>query len=219
MSIPIRVLIVDDHLVVRAGIKTLLALEPEIEVVGEARDGSEAVSEATRLQPDVILMDIVMPHVDGVTAIQRIIASQPQARILVLTSYAIDEKIFPAIRAGALGYTLKDFGPADLANAIQRVYRGESLLHPTIARRVLRELAQPPRRSPTMEPLTEREMEVLRSIACGASNQEIATNLGIGEGTVRGHVTHILSKLHLASRTQAALYALREGIVSLDERR
>jgi NarL family two-component system response regulator LiaR len=161
-------------------------------------------------------MDLVMPHMDGITAIHQIMANQPHARILVLTSYAADEKIFPAIRAGALGYTLKDFGPADLSNAIQRVYRGESSLHPTIARRVLRELAQPPRRPPTTDPLTEREVEVLRRIAYGASNQEIATDLGIGEGTVRGHVTHILSKLHLASRTQAALYALREGLASLN---
>lgn len=215
MTSLIRVLIVDDHLVVRAGIRALLALEPEIEVVGEARDGAEAIAEAAQLQPDVILMDLVMPRMDGIAAIQHILSIQPAARILVLTSYAVDDKVFPAIRAGALGYTLKDFGPAELVHAIQRVHRGESSLHPAIARRVLQELAHPPQRPPTSEPLTEREVDVLRLVAQGASNQEIAGVLKIGEGTVRGHVTHILGKLHLASRTQAALYALREGLVSL----
>ena len=217
MTRSIRVLVVDDQLIIRTGIRALLALEPDIEVVGEACDGEEAVIEAARLQPDVILMDLVMPQMDGIVATQRILASQPSARILVLSSYAVDEKIFPAIRAGALGYTLKDFGPAELANAIQHVYRGEPSMHPAIARRMLRELAHPPQRPPTSEPLTEREVEVLRLIAHGASNHVIATKLIIGEGTVRVHVSNILSKLHLASRTQAALYALREGLASLDE--
>jgi NarL family two-component system response regulator LiaR len=216
MTNPIRVLIVDDHLVVRAGIRGLLATEPGIEVVGEARDGAEAIVEAARLKPDVILMDLVMPHMDGIAAIEQIIASQPTARILVLTSFDADDKVFPAIRAGALGYTLKDFGPAELVRAIQRVYRGESSLHPTIARKVLQELAHPPQHPPTSDPLTERELEVLRLVAHGDSNQQIAAALGIGEGTVRVHVSNILSKLHLASRTQAALYALREGIAALD---
>ena len=217
MTSPIRVLVVDDHLVVRAGIRTLLAPEPDIEVVGEARDGAEAVAEAARLQPDVILMDLVMPQMDGIMAIEQILASQPSARILVLTSFEADDKIFPAIRAGALGYTLKDFGPAELVRAIQRVHRGESSLHPAIARKVLQELAHPPQRPPTAEPLTEREVEVLRLIAYGESNLEIATALGISEATVSKHVSHILSKLHLASRTQAALYALREGLASLGD--
>ena len=217
MTNPIRVLVVDDHLVVRTGIRALLAFEPAIEVVGEARDGAEAVVEAVRLQPDVILMDLVMPQMDRIAAIEQILASQPTARILVLTSFEADDKVFPAIRAGALGYTLKDFGPAELAHAIQRVYRGESSLHPAIARRVLQELAHPPHRSPTVDPLTERELDVLRRIAHGESNQAIATALRIGEGTVRVHVSNILSKLHLASRTQAALYALREGLASLDD--
>lgn len=137
MSSPIRVLIVDDHLVVRAGIRALLATEPLIEVVGEASDGAEAVAEAIRLRPDVILMDLVMPQLDGIAAIERIMRSQPMARILVLTSFEADDKVLPAIRAGALGYTLKDFGPAELVRAIQRVARGESSLHPVIARRVL----------------------------------------------------------------------------------
>ena len=215
MSAPIRVLVVDDHLVVRTGIRALLSPEPDIAVVGEARDGAEAVAEALRLEPDVILMDLVMPQMDGIAAIERILSNQPSARILVLTSFEADDKIFPAIRAGALGYTLKDFGPAELVRAIERVYRGESSLHPAIARKVLQELMQPPKRPPTVEPLTEREVAVLRLIAHGQSNQEIASALGIGEGTVRVHVSNILSKLHLASRTQAALYALREGLASL----
>jgi NarL family two-component system response regulator LiaR len=217
MTRPIRVLVVDDHLVVRTGIRALLALEPDIEVAGEARDGREAVMQAIQLQPDVILMDLVMPQMDGIAAIEQILASQPTARIMVLTSFEADDKVFPAIRAGALGYTLKDFGPAELVRAIQRVYRGESSLHPAIALRVLQELAHPPQRPPTSDPLTAREVEVLRLIAHGESNQEIAMALRIGEGTVRVHVSNILSKLHLASRTQAALYALREGLASLDD--
>ncbi len=214
---PIRVLVVDDHLVVRKGIRALLATEPDIEVVGEARDGAEAVAEASRLRPDVILMDLVMPQMDGIAAIERILAAQPAARILVLTSFDADDKVFPAIRAGALGYTLKDFGPAELVRAIQRVHRGESSLHPAIARKVLQELAHPPLRPPTSEPLSEREVEVLRLVARGESNHQIAAALRISEGTVRTHVSSILSKLHLARRTQAALYALREGLASLDD--
>ena len=217
MTSPIRVLVVDDHLVVRKGIGALLATEPDIEVVGEARDGAEAIAEAARLQPDVILMDLVMPQMDGIAAIERILASQPKARIMVLTSFDADDKVFPAIRAGALGYTLKDFGPAELVRAIQRVHRGESSLHPTIARKVLHELAHPPAHPPTSEPLSEREVEVLRLVAHGESNQQIAAALGISDATVRTHMSNILSKLHMASRTQAALYALREGLASLDD--
>lgn len=217
MTNPIRVLVVDDHLVVRRGICALLATEPDVEVVGEARNGSEAVVEAARLKPDVILMDLVMPQMDGIAAIGQILSNQPSARILVQTSFEADDKVFPAIRAGALGYTLKDFGPAELVRAIQRVHRGESSLHPAIARRVLQELAHPLHHPPTSDPLTEREVEVLRLVARGESNHEIATALKIGEGTVRVHVSNILSKLHLASRTQAALYALREGLASLDD--
>lgn len=216
MSNPIRVLIVDDHLVVRTGIRALLVTEPHIDVVGEASDGAQAIAEAARLRPDVILMDLVMPQLDGITAIEQILRSQPDARILVLTSFEADDKVFPAIRAGALGYTLKDFGPEELVRAIRRVDRGESSLHPVIARKVLHELAHPPKRPPTSEPLSEREVEVLRLVARGEGNQAIAATLGISEGTVRRHVSIILHKLHLASRTQAALYALREGLASLD---
>ena len=217
MTMPIRVLVVDDHLVVRTGIRALLALESDIEVAGEARNGVEAVIQATQLQPDVILMDLVMPQMDGVATIEHILASQPTARILVLTSFEADDKVFPALRAGALGYMLKDFGPSELVPAIQRVYRRESSLHPAIALRVLQELAHPPQRPPTSDPLTARKVEVLRLIAHGESNQEISAALRIEEGTVRVHVSNILSKLHLASRTQAALYALREGLASLDD--
>lgn len=214
---PIRVLIADDHAIIRKGIRALLATEPDIEVVGEAKDGWEAVREAERLHPDVTLMDLVMPRMDGIEAIQRITARQPDARILVLTSFAADDKVFPAIKAGALGYLLKDSSPEELVSAIHQVYRGESSLHPTIARKVLQELSRPPERSSTAESLTEREVEVLRLVARGFSNQEIAGELVISEATVRTHVSNVLSKLHLASRTQAALYALREGLASLDE--
>jgi NarL family two-component system response regulator LiaR len=215
MTPRIRVLVVDDHLIVRKGIRALLGTEPDMEVVGEAADGREAVEQAARLRPDVILMDLVMPEVDGIAAIQQIVAGQPAARILVLTSFDADDKVFPAIRAGALGYTLKNAGTADLAHAIRQVYRGEASLHPTVAQKVLQELVHPPSRPPTADPLTEREMEVLRRVAHGETNQQIATALGISEATARTHVSNILSKLHLASRTQAALYALREGLASL----
>jgi len=218
MTNPIGVLVVDDHLIVRAGIRWLLAAQADIEVVGEACDGVEAVAEALRLQPDVTLMDLVMPEMDGIAAIEQIVARRPEARILVLTSFEADDKVFPAIRAGALGYSLKDFGPGDLVRAIHRVHRGESSLHPVIARKVLQELAHPSHHPPTSDPLTEREVEVLRLVAHGEIDQQIAATLGISEVTVRTHVSNILHKLHLASRTQAALYALREGLASLDTR-
>jgi len=217
MTSSIRVLVADDHAIVCKGIRALLAAEPDIEVVGEAENGREAVTEAEKLQPDVILMDLVMPEMDGIEAIRRITARQPEARILVLTSFAADDKVFPAIKAGALGYLLKDSSPEELVQAIHQVYRGESSLHPTIARKVLQELSRPSERPPTPEPLTEREVEVLRLVARGQSNQEIADQLVISEATVRTHVSNILGKLHLASRTQAALYALREGLASLDD--
>ena len=217
----IRVLVADDHAIVRKGIRALLATEPDIEVAGEAENGQEAVAQAETLQPDVILMDLVMPEMDGIEAIRRITARQPSASILVLTSFAADDKVFPAIKAGALGYLLKDSGPEELVQAIRQVYQGESSLHPTIARKLLQELSRPPEPSTApdsdlVDPLTEREVEVLRLVAQGQSNREIADQLIISEATVRTHVSNILSKLHLASRTQAALYALREGLASLD---
>lgn len=225
----IRVFIVDDHAIVRDGIRSLLATEPDIKVVGEAENGRDAVSKAQRLQPDIILMDLVMPEMDGIEAIRRIMARQPEARILVLTSFTAENKVFPAIKAGAMGYLLKDTGSEELVRAIHQVYRGESSLHPKIARMLLQEMSaerptrdvghQPrlPGRPPTVDPLTEREMEVLKLVARGRSNREIAHQLLVAEGTVRTHVSNILSKLHLASRTQATLYALREGLASLDD--
>jgi NarL family two-component system response regulator LiaR len=214
---PIRVLIVDDHVIVRRGIRALLATEEGIEVAGEAEDGQEALDRIRTLRPDVILLDLLMPRMDGIEVTRRVIADDPGARILVLTSFAADDKVFPAIKAGALGYLLKDTGPQELVRAIGQVYRGESSLSPAIARKVLQELSRPTDRPLTPEPLTEREVEVLQVVARGKSNQEIAAELMISEATVRTHVSNILGKLHLASRTQAALYALREGLASLDD--
>jgi len=214
---PIAVLLVDDHEVVRRGIDALLATEDRISVVGEAADGEAAIAQAAELEPDVILMDLEMPGLGGIEAIERIVGSDPEAKILVLTSFAADDKVFPAIKAGASGYLLKDTGPEDLVEAIQQVARGESSLNPTIARKLLREVSQPQAGKQTGDPLTERELEVLGLIAKGKSNQEIADELVISDATVRTHVSNILGKLHLASRTQAALYALRKGLASLDD--
>jgi NarL family two-component system response regulator LiaR len=158
----------------------------------------------------------MMPRKDGLGAIEDIMKDQPNARILVLTSFAEDDKVFPAIKAGALGYLLKDSSPQELLQAIRNVYQGEASLHPTIARKLMRELNQPPSLPPTTDPLTEREVEVLRRVAQGLSNDDIAEKLVVSERTVRTHVSHILDKLHLANRTQMALYAVREGIAKLD---
>jgi len=217
MSENIRLFIADDHAIVRKGMAALLATEADIEVVGEAANGLEAVTAVPDLHPDVILMDLVMPKMDGIEAIRRITLEWPEARILVMTSFATDDKVFPAIKSGALGYMLKDSGPEALVEAIRQVHRGEPSLHPKIAAMMLRELGRPTSQEPTTDPLTERESEVLALIARGLSNQEIAQELVISEATVRTHVSHILSKLHLASRTQAALHALREGLASLDD--
>lgn len=215
----IKVLITDDQAIVRKGIRALLATELDISVVGEAENGVEAVSRAESLQPDVILMDLVMPEMDGIEAIRGIKTRQPAARILVLTSFATDDKVFPAIKAGAQGYLLKDSSPEELVQAIRQVYQGETSLHPTIARKVLQEIQTPPgpEQPRTSEPLTEREVEVLQLIVRGLGNQSIGERLSISEATVRTHVSNILSKLHLASRTQAALYALQQGWASLDD--
>jgi NarL family two-component system response regulator LiaR len=212
----IRILIADDHTVVREGLRTLIGYQPEMEVVGEASDGVEAVAKARALRPDVILLDLVMPRMGGLEAISEIKEGDPEARILVLTSFAEDEKVFPAIKAGALGYLLKDSSPQQLLQAIREVYRGESSLHPAVARKLIQEISQPSDLPPTKEPLTERELEVLRLVAQGLSNQEIGDRLFISERTVRNYVSSILNKLHLANRVQAALYALREGLASLD---
>jgi len=214
----IRVLIADDHHVVRGGLRALLETEEDIIVVGEASDGVEAVLKTRSLNPDVVLLDLVMPRKNGIEAIQDIKHENPEARILVLTSFSDDDKVFAAIKAGALGYLLKDSSTQELIQAIRDVYNGESSLHPAIARKLIRELNRPAGNLPqTDEPLTEREVEVLVYVARGYSNQEIADALIISERTVRTHVSNILSKLHLANRTQAALYALKEGLATLDE--
>ncbi|MBN1217748.1 MAG: response regulator transcription factor [Anaerolineae bacterium] len=212
----IRIVIADDHAVVREGLRTLISTKPGMEVVGEAADGIEAVAQARALQPDVILLDMVMPRMDGLQSIHEIKQENPNARILVLTSFDDDERVFSAIKAGALGYLLKDSSPQQLLQAIREVYQGRSSLHPAIALKVIRELNQPSDLPPTEEPLTEREMETLRLIAQGLTNQEIAEKLSISERTVGKHVSNILDKLHLANRTQVALYALRRGLATLD---
>ena len=218
MSQPsVRVLIVDDHAIVRKGIRALLAEVEYIQVVGEAGNGQDAVALAEDLKPDVILMDLVMPGMSGIEAIRHITSHQEQARILVLTSFASDDKVFPAIKAGALGYLLKDSEPADLLQAIQQVHRGEPSLHPIIASKVLQEMQRPSSRPPTPDPLTDRELQVLRLVAKGLGNQEIAEQLVVTEATVRSHVSNVLGKLHLANRVQATLYALQEGLTSLGD--
>lgn len=212
----ITILMADDHAIVRQGLRALIDTEAGMTLIDEAKDGGEAALKARQHQPDVILLDMVMPRQDGLETIKQIKAERPDARILVLTSFAEDEKVFPAIKAGALGYILKDSSPDQLLQAIRDVYRGESSLHPTIARKLIMELNQPPSQPLTEEPLTEREVEVLKQVAQGHSNQQIADNLVLSERTVRAHVSHILDKLHLANRTQAALYALRKGISDLE---
>jgi len=212
----IRVLIVDDHAVVRKGVKALLDEVENIVVIGEASNGAEAVDQAEKLNPDVILMDLEMPVMDGVEAISQITSQQERARIVALTSFATDDKVFPAIKNGALGYILKDSEPNKLIEAIQQVHKGEPSLDPSVARKVLDELSHPVKQPVSPDPLTERELEVLSLVAKGLSNQEIADRLSIAEVTVRTHVSHILSKLHLANRVQATLYALKEDLASLE---
>ncbi len=210
----ISVLIADDHPVVRQGLRTFLELQDDIEVVGEAADGEEAAVSVQRLLPDVVLMDLVMPRLDGIEAIRRIRTASPSTKVIVLTSFAEDEKVFPSVKAGAAGYLLKDVQPQKLVEAIRTVHRGEALLHPAIAAKLMQEYAQaPPRRAG--ESLTERELEVLRLVARGMSNKEIADSLVLSEKTVKTHVSNILQKLHLADRTQAALYAVKQGLADL----
>jgi len=212
----IKVLIADDHTVVRKGIRALLETEPGITVVGEAADGEDAIHKALALKPDVILMDLVMPKLDGVQAIKELREVLPEIKVLVLTSFAEDRRIVAAIEAGALGYLLKDSSPEDLVRAIREVHRGESSLHPKVAQQLIKKL-QRPAEEPEREELTARERKVLALIARGLSNREIARELSLSEPTVRTHVSNILRKLGLKSRTQAALYALKEGMASLEE--
>jgi two-component system, NarL family, response regulator LiaR len=213
--VKIRILIADDHAIVREGLRALLATEPDLELVAEATDGIQAVDKARAFKPDVILLDLMMPRMDGVEAITEIKKDWQEARILVLTSFSDDEKVFSAIRSGALGYLLKDSSPQDLLHAIHTVANGEGFLSPTIASKVMREINQPPKLPPTKDPLTERENEILQLVAQGLTNDQIAEKLVVSERTVRTHVSNILAKLQLANRTQAALYALKEGLASL----
>ena len=211
----ISVLIVDDHPVVRQGLHSFLQLQNDLEIVGEAADGLEAVEKVDELLPDVVLMDLVMPKVDGIAAIRRITALSPSTRVLVLTSFSDDDKVFSAIKAGALGYLMKDSSPADLAEAIRAVYRGEPSLDPEIAKKLMDQLSKG-EEVIAEEDLTTREKDVLRLIARGNSNKEIAASLNISEKTVKNHVTNILQKLHLSDRTQAALYAVRRRMAGED---
>jgi NarL family two-component system response regulator LiaR len=217
MAQVIRVLVVDDHAVVREGLRALIGGKADMELVGEAGDGQQAVRLAHSLQPDVILMDLVMPGKDGIQATREIRQENSEARILVLTSFDEDDQVFSAVKAGALGYILKDSSPQELLEAIRCVYRGESSLHPSVARRLILGYGQGHKTEADVDILTEREVEVLKLVARGWSNQVIAEKLYIGEGTVRFHVGNVLGKLGLENRTQAALYALREGLASLED--
>lgn len=215
---PIRVLLVDDHQIVLEGIRSLMEEVEDIDVVGEANNGFECIDLVENLVPDVVLMDLVMPQMDGVEATRQITKKHPDIRVLVLTSFIANDKVFPAIEAGAMGYLLKDTGSDDLIDAIRRVHRGEASLHPEIAQKLLSEIRQPsPEEQPTPDPLTEREVEVLKLVAEGKSNKGIAERLTIAPRTVHSHVRNILRKLHLANRVEATLYALNQGISSLKE--
>ena len=218
MPDPITVLLVDDHSVVRLGLKAFFNTLTDIQVVGEAATGAEAVSLAQQLAPDVVLMDLIMPGMDGVEATRQLKRISPRTQVIVVTSYHEDEHIFPAIRAGALSYVLKDIDPDDLADAIRRAQAGEAVINPRVAARLVQELHG--QREESVNPfseLTNRELEVLRQIAAGKSNQEIAAALVISEKTVKSHLSNILNKLHLADRTQAAVYAWQAGIVRRDQ--
>jgi NarL family two-component system response regulator LiaR len=210
----ISVLLVDDHSMVREGVRAFLVTQPDLTVVGEAGSGEEAIKLAEKHVPDVILMDLIMPRMDGVEATRRVKQVSPRSQVVVLTSYHEDEHIFPALKAGALSYLLKDVSAQELAAAVRSAAAGEAVLHPRVAVRVIQELQG--RRGDALNPFTElseRELEVLKLIADGMSNAEMAAKLVLSEKTIKGHVSNILSKLHLVDRTQAAVYAWREGIV------
>lgn len=212
----IRILVVDDHVIVRRGLVAVLETEPGMEVIGECSNGEEAIQKATELHPDVVVMDLVMPKIDGIEATRAIKMNWPETRILVLTSFGTADKVLPSLNAGAIGYLLKDSDPNELLHAIRSVARGEGWLQPSITRQVLSQFAISSQGKSPEEELTERELEVLRLIARGLSNQEIAQKLVVSEATVHTHVSRVLTKLNLSSRTQAALYALRKGLASLD---
>jgi NarL family two-component system response regulator LiaR len=210
---PARVMLVDDHAVVRQGLRTFLDLQDDITVVGEAKDGVEALRVAQELEPEVVLMDLIMPRMDGIETVRRMKAMRPHTQIIVLTSFGDDQKVFAAIRAGATGFLLKDVSPQDLAAAIHAARRGEASLAPGIATKLLQEIAIGANPPAEEHALTEREYAVLALIAQGRSNKQISEELSISEKTVKTHVSNILTKLHLEDRTQAAIYALKEGLV------
>jgi NarL family two-component system response regulator LiaR len=207
---PIRVLVVDDHAVVREGLRAFLELQERIEVVGEAADGDEAIAAAERLRPDVILMDLVMPRLDGVAAMRALRERVPSARVIVLTSFLDDDKLLPALRAGAAGYLLKNAQPQELARAVRAAHAGEALLDPVVAARLVDALTG---QADPLGQLTPREREVLELIGRGFPNKRIARELGISEKTVKTHVGHVLAKLGVTDRTQAAVVAVRAGLV------
>jgi NarL family two-component system response regulator LiaR len=212
-SAPIRVLIVDDHAVVREGLRTFLELQDGIEVVGEAADGEQALDAVAQQRPDVVVMDLVMPKLDGVGAMRELQRRGRAPRVLVLTSFLDDERLMPAIEAGAAGYLLKNVDPAELARAVRAAHAGEALLDPSVAARLVERIAARDRTgSIRLDELTRREREVLECIARGRSNKQIALELGVAEKTVKTHVGHLLAKLDVADRTQAALLAVREGL-------
>jgi NarL family two-component system response regulator LiaR len=213
----IRIQIADDHAVVRKGLRTLISAEPGMKLVGEACDGCEVIALAQKLEPDVILMDLVMPRKNGIEAIHEIKSGSSQARILVLTSFMDDDKVFPAIKAGASGYLLKDSLPEELLQSIRDINQGKPSLHPAIAEKLMKEFTQRAETPASPQVLTEREIEVLRMVAQGLDNQQIANRLVVSVRTVSTHISNILDKLHLANRTQAALFALREGLANLFE--
>jgi NarL family two-component system response regulator LiaR len=215
MAEDIRILIADDHGVVREGLRALIQTEPGMSVAGEAEDGDQAIALTRSLKPDILLLDMIMPSKSGLEVIQAIKNEPSPVRILVLTSFSDDDLVFPAIKSGANGYLLKNTPPKALLQSIRDVHNGLASMSPSIAALLMRELQRPPDLPPTEEPLTGREVDILRLLAQGLSNDEIAAQLFISEGTVRTHVSRILGKLHLANRTQAALYALRGGLASL----
>jgi two-component system, NarL family, response regulator LiaR len=214
----IKVLIVDDHQVVRQGLRTYLNLNDDLQVIGEAGDGQEAVEMTAKLSPDVILMDLVMPRLDGIAATELIKASNPGAKVIALTSFTEDDKVFPAIQAGATSYLLKDVSPDALVEAIRAAHHGEARLHPDVMRKLMEQVAsQSGSAKPALGPqLTEREGEVIRLVAQGKSNREIAETLVISEKTVKAHISNILGKLGLGDRTQMAVHAIKTGLVDLD---